>query len=84
MKCNKSTHQLTELQSAAVEAYRKRLAENFSDVEILGVSVTDEIVEIRLNYASVKDYSTLDRTTEFAIDIGDGFGVTLLLYVVPH
>jgi len=84
MQRDNTKNNLTELQSSAVEAYREQLAENFSDIEILDVFVTDGIVEVRLNYAVIRDYQTLNRTTQLAIELEEQFGVTLLPYIVPH
>jgi hypothetical protein len=84
MQRDNTKNNLTELQSSAVEAYRKQLAENFPDIEILDVFVTDGIVEVRLNYAVIQDYQTLNRTTQLAIEVEEQFGVTLLPYIVPH
>jgi hypothetical protein len=84
MQRDNTKNNLTELQSSAVEAYREQLAENFPDIEILGVFVTDGIVEVRLNYAVIQDYQTLNRTTQLAIEVEEQFGVTLLPYIVPH
>ncbi len=39
---------LTELQAAAVEAYRQRLAETVPEVEILNAFATDGIIEVKL------------------------------------
>ena len=84
MQLNNANKNLTELQSSAVEAYREQLAENFRNIEILDAFVTDGIVEVRLNYEAVRDYQTLSRTTQLAIEVEEQFGVTLLPYIVPH
>jgi hypothetical protein len=44
----------------------------------------DGTVDIRLNEASVRDYATINRTTELAIEVEDKFDVTLLPRTVPH
>ena len=75
---------LTELQSTVVEAYCRRLAENLPEVKILDVFASDGVIEVRLNDVVMQDYSTLNRTTELAIDVEDRFNVTLLPYVTPH
>jgi hypothetical protein len=75
---------LTELQSTVIETYRQKLAENLPDVEILDVCASDGIVEVRLNDVVIRDYSTLNRTTELAVDIEEQFNVTLLPYVTRH
>ena len=75
---------LTELQSAVVEAYRQQLAANLSDVEILDVFAADGIIEVRLNDVIMRDYATLNLTTELAIKVEEQFNVILLPYVVPH
>jgi hypothetical protein len=75
---------LTELQSAAVEAYREQLVKNFPEIEILDAFVTDGLIEVRLNYAALRNYQTLNRTTQLAIEIEERFRVTLLPYIVPH
>ena len=75
---------LTALQLATIEEYRKRLAEEFPDIEILEVRAVDGAVDIRLNDASVRDYATIDRTTGLAIEVEDRFDVTLLPRTVPH
>jgi len=84
MQRDNNKNNLTELQHSAVETYRGQLAENFPDIEILDVFVTDGIVEVRLNYAVIRDYQTLNRTTQLAIEVEEQFGVTLLPYIVPH
>jgi len=75
---------LTALQLTAIEEYRKRLAEEFPDIEILEVRAVDGTVDMRLNDASVRDYATINRTTGLAIEVGDKFDVTLLPRTVPH
>ena len=75
---------LTELQSAVVEAYRQQLAANLPDVEILDVFAADGIIEVRLNDVIMRDYATLNLTTELAIKVEEQFNVILLPYVVPH
>ena len=74
---------LTELQAAVVKAYRQQLAKNLPDVEILDVFATDGIIEVKLNDASIRDYSTLRCVTELAIEVEDRFNVTLLPCTVP-
>lgn len=75
---------LTELQSAVVEAYRQQLAANLPEAEILDVLATDSIIEVRLNDVIMRDYATLNRTAELAIKVEEQFNVILLPYVVPH
>ena len=84
MQHKNTKENLTELQSAVVEAYRQQLAANLPEIEILDVFATDGIIEVRLNDVVMRDYSTLNRTTEIAIKVEEQFNVTLLPYVVPH
>ncbi|HIE28795.1 TPA: hypothetical protein EYP66_16075 [Candidatus Poribacteria bacterium] len=84
MQHKNTKENLTELQAAVVEAYRQQLTAHLPDVEILDVFATDRIIEVRLNDVVMRDYSTLNRTTELAIKVEDRFNVTLLPYVVPH
>ena len=84
MQHKNTKENLTELQSAVVEAYRQQLAANLPEAEILDVLATDSIIEVRLNDVIMRDYSTLNRTTELAIKVEEQFNVTLLPYVVPH
>ncbi|MBC8461749.1 MAG: hypothetical protein H8D67_27575 [Deltaproteobacteria bacterium] len=84
MQQEHTKNHLTELQSAAVEVYREQLAENFPEIEILDAFATDGIIEVRLNYSAIRDYQTLNRTTQLAIEVEELFGVTLLPYIVPH
>lgn len=82
---NKNTKEkLTKLQAVVVEAYRQQLAANLPEIEILDAFVTDGVIEVQLNDVVMKDDSTLNRTTELAIEVEDQFKVTLLPYVVPH
>ena len=78
------TENLTELQAAAVEAYRQRLAENLPEVEILDIIATDGIIEVRLNDVVMRDYSTLHCATGLSIEVEDKFNMTLLPHTVPH
>ena len=80
----KSTKEnLTKLQAAVVEAYRQQLATHLPEVEILDVLATDGIIEVKLNDASIRDYSALRYVTELAIEVEDRFNVTLLPCTVP-
>jgi hypothetical protein len=69
---------ITELQATVVETYRQRLAETLPAVEILDIFATDGIVQVRLNDASMQDYSTMHRVTGLAIEVEEQFNVTLL------
>ena len=84
MQHKNTKENLTELQSAVVEAYRQQLAANLPEIEILDVFATDGIIEVRLNDVVMRDYSTLNHTTELAIQVEEQFNVTLLPHVVPH
>ena len=84
MQHKNTKENLTELQSAVVEAYRQQLAANLPEAEILDVSAADGIIEVRLNDVIMRDYATLNRTTELAIKVEEQFNVILLPYVVPH
>jgi hypothetical protein len=84
MRQKNTKKNLTEIQSAAVEAYREQLVKNFPEIEILDAFMTDGLIEVRLNYAALQNYQTLNRTTQLAIEIEEQFGVTLLPYIVPH
>ena len=75
---------LTESQAAVVEAYRRKLAKKLPEVEILDAFATDGIIEVRLNDASMRDYSTLSCVAELSIEVGDKFNVTLLPHNIPH
>lgn len=75
---------LTAPQLATIEEYRKRLSEEFPDIEILEARAVDGTINIRLNDASVRDYATINRTTELAIEVEDKFNVTLLPCTIPH
>jgi hypothetical protein len=76
---NKNTKKaLTELQATVVETYRQRLAETLPAVEILDIFATDGIVQVRLNDASMRDYSTMHHVTGLAIEVEEQFNVTLL------
>ena len=75
---------LTESQAAVVEAYRRKLAKKLPDVEILDAFATDGIIEVKLNDASMRDYSTVSCVVNPAIEVGDQFNVTLLPHNIPH
>jgi hypothetical protein len=75
---------LTELQATVVEVYHQRLSETLPDVEILDAYATDGIIHVRLNDASMKDYSTLSGIAKLSIEVGDQFNVPLLPHTVPH
>ena len=75
---------LTAPQLAAIEEYRKRLSEEFPDIKILEARAVDGTINIRLNDASVRDYVTINCTTELAIEVEDKFNVTLLPCTIPH
>ncbi len=75
---------LTELQAAVVEAYRQQLAANLPGVEILEAFATDGIIEVKLNDASMRDYSTVSCVVNLSIEVGDKFNVTLLPHNIPH
>ena len=80
----KTRANLTALQSAVVEAYRQQLAKNLPGVEILNAFATDGIIQVRLNDASMRDYSTVSRVVKLSIKVSDQFNVTLLPHVIPH
>lgn len=84
MQHENNKENLTELQSAVVESYRRQLAAHLPGVEILDVFATDGIIKVRVNDVVMRDYLTLNRTTELAIKVEEQFNVTLLPYVVPH
>ncbi len=74
---------LTELQTAVVEAYRQQLATHLPSVEILDAFATDRIIEVKLNDASMQDYSTMSCVAKLSIEVEDRFNVTLLPCTVP-
>ena len=84
MEHKNAKENLTEFQAAVVETYRQRLAETLPEAKILDAFATDGIIEVRLNDASIRDYSSLSRVAELSIEVGDKFNVTLLPHNVPH
>ncbi|HIE29061.1 TPA: hypothetical protein EYP66_17445 [Candidatus Poribacteria bacterium] len=76
---------LNSIQLAAIEEYRRRLAEEFPDIKILKVRAINGTIDICLSDNSMRDYTTFNRTTELAIEVEDRYAdVVLLPRTIPH
>ena len=84
MQHKNTKENLTEFQSAVVEAYRQQLVKHLPGVEILDAFATDGIIQVRLNDAAMRDFATGKRVVRLAIKVEDKFNVTLLPHVIPH
>jgi hypothetical protein len=76
---------LTPEEIAAVDDYRRRLAQEFPEIQIISVALKEGAIDIRLSDNADRDMATLRRTTELAVEVEDDHpGVCLLPRTVGH
>ena len=60
---------LTPEEIAAVDDYRRRLAQEFPEIQIISAALKEGAIDIRLSDNAHRDVATLRRTTALAVEV---------------